>query len=170
MAWGCASARPTAPAPTAEDLYAKGVTLRGEGRRREAAAVWEAGLRVDPDHEPTQVALAGTLITLHDLSRAQELLDAASKSRPNDPRVWNEQGRLYMAAETYEAAAEAFARAFELDPAFHTARLGRIQALVELGDCDGARAELAALRKRQRLFLPLRATYRVRDCQPRVPQ
>ena len=165
----CQGTPPPAPPPPADaqTLYEQGLKLRAEGRRREAAEAWEAGLRADPQHVDTQVALAGTLITLREYARASALLETALAARPDDAAVWLEQGRLHFGLHEYEDAVDSFGEALELDPVLASARIGRLEAFVGLGRCDEARLELRALRERQR-FRYARAERLVRSCEPPV--
>ncbi len=163
--FGCAAAPAPGPhRPTADELYARGIHLRGEGRRREAVQLWERALRIDPNHAESQIALAGALIALHEQARARELLDAAKTQRSADPLLWLEYGRLNIDLHQYVDAVESFGRALQLDAQLHSARIGRLEAYAALGLCDEARTDLEALRKVRPVGFGVRADRLMRNC------
>ncbi len=72
----------------------------------------------------------------------------AAADNPEDPRILNYKGFVHRKTGDLDAAMTFYRRALEIDPDYILARSYMGQGLAELGDMDGARAQLAEIRAR----------------------
>lgn len=87
-------------------------------------------------HAPDPEAVIDQAIALREQARMTEaiaLLDAALRSAPGNPRLWQTLGTVHRANEDSVAAIAAFARAAQLAPADPLAAYGVAQATLEAG-------------------------------------
>jgi predicted Zn-dependent protease len=113
------------------------------GQPQEALARLEKSLRIAPDNHPLTMAYANALLQLSQPKRAETVLQAHSRRRPDDPAIW------YLLAETHglagnivgvhQARAEYFVLTGALDQA--TRQLGYALPLVRGNTLATARIE-----------------------------
>jgi tetratricopeptide (TPR) repeat protein len=134
----------------AEDLYLVSTQLAGLGRPEAASAVLEKALTLDPDHPDALVDRARWLATTDALARAADLALRLAALPGQGARGQALLGRIREIEGDHRGAAEAFARALELDPELTNAppgpgevrkHLARDQ--LALGEPDAALATLA---------------------------
>ena len=80
--------------------------------------------------------------------RYDEAMIVLAAANPDDPRILNYKGFVHRKTGKMDAAMEFYRRALEIDPDYILARSYMGQGLAELGDMDGARAQLAEIRAR----------------------
>lgn len=77
-----------------------------------------------------------------------DLWSAAITRAPSSARAWTGYASTRRAAGDLDAADRAIARAIALEPAFLTARVGRVYNLLARGDVAGARSAIEDVRRR----------------------
>jgi len=150
------SARAEAAAPraqahqaTPEALYAEGVALWRSGRRREAIALLDAALRVNPEF-PEALCMGGYILGESGKSGpALEFYRRAIGFKLDLPVAWSNMGKLLFSLRRYVEALGAFDGALALQPRDADVWNSRAGALRHLGRLEEA-AEAAdeALRLR----------------------
>lgn len=141
--------------PTVAAAYVNiGIAEGALGNIQGAVAILRQGRRMAREDPTVRVALANFLLDLAARSgiRRQELLEEAQLAAreatnlaPQDPSAWAMLGAAAYDAASYEAAAEAYGRASELDPFDAVPRLGLGLSLVRLGLWEDARPHLEAV-------------------------
>ncbi|SHM69304.1 Tetratricopeptide repeat-containing protein [Cryptosporangium aurantiacum] len=74
----------------------------------------------------------------YDADAAQDLLDRAEQVCPTEPRVWEGIGRVRFLRRDFDAAADAYRRATELDPGYDGGYQGLSDCAVARGDTTEA--------------------------------
>ncbi len=131
------------PDPDATRL-AGGVRLHQEGRLGEAAAVYEAILRLHPDHADALHLLG---LVAHQTGRPVEARDLLRRSLVENGTVavWHANlGLVLMALAEFDEAAESFRRAATLDPELEDAHCQLGNALSQAGRLGEAIGSLSA--------------------------
>jgi|SRR5579871_15961 len=104
---------------------------------RSDEALWLEAVRRAPQKIRPRVQLARTLRT----AEALDVLAAARRMAPQDPRVSAETGRVLLAAGQAQAALEEFSHAVAADPNDAESFNGRGVAFATLGQTDAARSD-----------------------------
>lgn len=99
-----------------------------------------------PEADPLELVAEGTRrLAVGDDGGALELLEPAARALPGNELAWYSLGLAAARLERWPLAAEAFARAAELDPANAVTRLNLGTAQARLGRCEEAVATLEGL-------------------------
>jgi tetratricopeptide (TPR) repeat protein len=111
---------------------------RDRGDRDGEIAVYREILTVEPDHQPTLLALAEALIQAERLAEAIPVLEQVERAHPDDLRTVLRLGFLAFESRDYEAARRRFERALELGPDQHEVSYFLGVTLRRLGRPDDA--------------------------------
>jgi superkiller protein 3 len=116
------------------DLYVDAVALRELGQNELAIAKLRSVLAADPKFALAYVELGKAHQALHDPNKALAAFERAAQLAP-----WSAQNQLHLAGTRkalaqYRPAAEAYARAAELDPKNIEALCGAAQCYLEAGE------------------------------------
>ena len=145
-----------------------GVIYHHQGRLHEAAAMFEAALRLNPNYTEAALNLA---VTYNDLGRYQEAKEVygqalrASRSGPRklDPfaqgKIANmhaDVGKAYDALALYPEAVREYEKALELCPHFQDIRTLLGTTLREMGALPAAVRELERVRRETPKYVPAR--------------
>lgn len=141
--------------PTVSAAYVNiGIAEAALGDLPGAVAILRQGRRMAEDDATVRIVLANYLLDLAARAtvRKQELLDEARASAeeatqltPDAPGAWIMLGATHFDAARYDAAADAYLKATELDPVDVVARLGCGLSLVRLGLWEDAEPHLTAV-------------------------
>jgi adenylate cyclase len=148
------------PAPTAADLYQRGlVYLHRLSRRSQRFAIelFQQALALDPRFGKAWAGLAGSHVMLYRYAEATaEHLESATRAaaraielEPLAPESWVAQGGVYTLTADFENALAAFQRSIELGPGLFEAHYYCGRACYEMGRYEQAAAlfeRAAALR------------------------
>jgi tetratricopeptide (TPR) repeat protein len=130
----------------AEAYFWLGDAYREEGQNPQALQAYETGLTWQPEQDANAWMSVGRLYeaegaweqAVHAYSQACHYVDQGKNGCPH-------AGRLYLAHEQYELAAQRYRDSLNQLPGWHPARLGLAQALLELGQIEEAQAHLTLL-------------------------
>ncbi len=100
--------------------------------QKKAIDYYHQALKADPKNVRALVGLGEIYLDLGDLDSANKSLGLARQTAPNDPRVQNILGRLFVQKGREELAVKAFEEALRLEPNNPTARYS-LQALQQSG-------------------------------------
>lgn len=118
----------------AQALNALGVIMRVQNRYRDAIALYERALALDPGNAGVFSNLGNALKDDHELDGAIEAHRRALALTPNDAKINHNLGVSLVQAGRFAEGIEAYDRALALDPAFADAAWDRARALLYLGD------------------------------------
>ncbi len=122
------------------DRLDRAIALHEAGRTKEAEALYNEILALEPDQADALNLLGLILQNRGDLDAAIGLADRALAADPDFPEALTNRARAYQASGRFaEAAADAM-RAMELDPELADAAVILCRARVVLGDSEGALA------------------------------
>lgn len=124
---------------------ALGFSLVGSGKPEAAVAEFERVLKSDPGHVQAGTALAAIYLQGGQPKRALQIAESLLKRRPDHPGVLNIAGEARARAGNAAAAAEAFTRAAQLDPAFLAPQLNLARLDIDQGRFDSASSRLEAV-------------------------
>ena len=108
-----AAARPDDP----DVVHLVARTAMGAGQLEQAAELFLHVLSLDPRQCYAMINLGRTYTALHRFAEAESFLRQAAACAPRLPAVFESLGNLYLAESLPQRAAEAFARADEIEPA-----------------------------------------------------
>ncbi len=111
-----------------------------------ARIAFEEALKIYPGHTGARVGMARIPLEAQDFAAAQQLADAIIGTAPDAAEAWYIKGAAAHAQGRFKEAAEAYGKAYELDPQHRQAALGEATALLEAGKPATAAALLNALR------------------------
>ena len=138
---------PLAAAP--EALYARGVALWRDGRRKEAVALLDAALRDHPDF-PEALCMGGYILgESGKIGPALEFYRRAIGLQLDSPAAWSNIGKLLFALGRYAEALDGFDAALALrpgDPDYWNSRAGALRQLGRLEESAAAAREALRLR------------------------
>jgi tetratricopeptide (TPR) repeat protein len=134
---------------TAGALYARGVAMWREGRRREAVGLLDAALRENPDF-PEALCMGGYILGESGKSAAAlQFYRRAISLKLDLPAAWSNAGKLLFELGRYAEALDGFQAALALQPGDPDLWNSRAGALRQLGRLDeSAEAAREALRLR----------------------
>jgi putative PEP-CTERM system TPR-repeat lipoprotein len=104
-----------------------------------ATQAFDEALRLDPGHGGALTGLARIPLMEGDFVRAQELARQAVTLSPDNEKAWFVLGAATQSLGQFEEAADAYARAYSIDPLYLQAATGEAAALL-----DGNRTREAA--------------------------
>ncbi|MGD0564844.1 MAG: DUF6165 family protein [Roseiarcus sp.] len=134
---------------TAEALYARGVALWRDGRRKEAIALLDAALRENPDF-PEALCMGGYILGESGKSGpALEFYRRAISLKLDLPAAWSNAGKLLFELGRYAEALDGFEAALALrpgDPDLWNSRAGALRKLGRLDESAAAAREALRLR------------------------
>ncbi len=113
-----------------------------DGQVEEAVSWFEAANRVAPDDSGTWTAWSNYYITLGRQDEARELLWRASKTEHVNERIFMALGRLELSESRFEAAAEGFRSALDINPDILEAHMHLGGLLCAHGDLRGGTMHL----------------------------
>ena len=113
--------------------YNRGNTLQGLGRAQDALAAYQQALQRDPTHALALFDVARLRWRLGDPEFSAEL-DAAQTAHPLSATAPSLRGQLFLRAQRYPEAAEAYALALQRAPNAAVLHDGLAQTLARLGD------------------------------------
>ena len=96
-------------------IYASGMD-HSPSRLGLGQAAIDAMLRISPNSSITHLALANHLFTQREYARAEEVLNAARTTSPNDPEVFMLRGYIDRRLGKWEDSTRAMLKALDLDP------------------------------------------------------
>lgn len=138
--------------PTLASLNARGIELCGQGRAREAIAVFAEGIARFPN---ASVLYHNLAIALDEIGAPKEALQAYESALMRAPHMTAAlvgKANLLMRDGRLEEARGAFDAALAVDPDCLAAHLGLYELLQIQGDSSGALEHQRRALKRQRLF------------------
>ncbi len=122
--------------------FREGLAFFKEGRLEEAEKAFLTALSESPAHAPSSVQLARIYSRWGRPEDARRTLQLALERRPNGIVLLNELGSLLLSETRAAEARPIFERAVAVEPGNPRARLGLAESLGELGNLEGALAEL----------------------------
>ncbi len=111
-----------------------------------AGIAFEQALKIKPLHAGGALGLARIPLVEGDFAEAERLATAAVENFPNDAQAWFLKGSALHAQSKNMEAAEAYARARDMDPGNSSAGLGEATALLDANQTTRAEALLQELR------------------------
>lgn len=115
------------------------------GRLDEAEAQLRLATRVADDHPGVQLIRGQVALARGDADTALAAFNEAAKAGPEDPLLQTCLGLAHLQRGFTDVGLQALRNALRLNPGLSDTRRLLIGALVEIGDFDGARAELRQL-------------------------
>jgi tetratricopeptide (TPR) repeat protein len=119
-------------------LVNRGTAFLREGQPAEAAALYEAALKMNPDDEDVHFNLGIALAKLGRLEEARNAYEAALKIFPEYPEVHNNLGNLLVSQGKMAEGVEHFKTALKSAPESASAHNNLGSALARQGDLDQA--------------------------------
>lgn len=121
-----------------DTLFLKAGLLATVERLDEAAALYQDILDIDPTYEEAAVFLAAIYEEQGHPKKMRKLLEEFTEANPQAGVAWYELGRLYLQAEQWEEAKNAFSQAARINPDYILAWIGLGFSCEELNDREGA--------------------------------
>jgi tetratricopeptide (TPR) repeat protein len=118
---------------------------RAGGREKEAETLLRQSLAIDAKGVTALAALAELRAREGDAAEAAELLKRATAVKADDAALWVSRAQAEAASKAHAAAALSLARALELEPGNHVARVRLAELYLDLGDDARASENLRAL-------------------------
>jgi len=134
-------------APPAGNEHAKAQAAFERGQYRQAVVHYQRLLRDDPDNAAYRAQLAESYELNNHLDLAEQHATQALASDRKNVETLLVMGRLRARQEVWQASKDFFERAVRADKKNPMAWAGLSQALISLGDRDGAEAASAEYRK-----------------------
>lgn len=103
------------------------------------------GGRAEPKSLEAVVERANRALSLGKLDEAEKQTDAAQKLYSDKPEVLNLRGAILIKRGRFDQAAEQFAKALQLDPAFYPAKYNLAQVLMLENKLDAAQTRFQEL-------------------------
>jgi tetratricopeptide (TPR) repeat protein len=128
------------PETSAADM-SKAVTLMGQGKMKEADAVFQMLLEKDPRQLDAALGRAQIALTAHQIDRADQMVTAVLKRNDNLPEAHNMKGVVLLLRKNNNDARNEFARAIQLQPRYVTPYLYLAIMARQSGDFAGAAAQ-----------------------------
>ncbi|MEZ6014779.1 MAG: tetratricopeptide repeat protein [Planctomycetota bacterium] len=125
-----------------------GIAQLRAGDTEAALAALRAALGALGPLDPAAIGALDAVIDAGHGAEAQGLAEALLVEHPDVPGLIFVQGRAFAATQRFDAAARAFARVAELQPALEGAPINEARARLALGDEAGAAAVLRAALER----------------------
>lgn len=125
------------------DFLAGTIALR-DGRTNDAAKLFEAVVKVEPNHAAAQYLYALTLNEQYQFSRAAERFEMAAALAPDDDRPAFKRGLILQADRKHAAAEAAYSEALKRNPNRTDAYLHRAQVRLNQGKATDALADCQA--------------------------
>ena len=143
--------RMVATSPTAPVAHHGLASVYAEqGLQLKAIEHYRRALELKPDHMGALNGLAVANIQMKKYEEARPPLQQALRLRPDLPDAYTNMGISYAMQDSYQVAIPYFVQAAKLNPRSPRARFNLGLALQQVGDHDGARAELEVLTKLDR--------------------
>jgi tetratricopeptide (TPR) repeat protein len=140
-------------------VYYYAVVQAALGKHAEAINAFKDALRQRPDHLPSQLRLADSLLAAGQLTESQEVYETVIKKNPGVANAHYGLGRIKASSGDQAAAAAHFQKAIELFPEYAAAHYALGLALRNSGETARAQEHLALSQKhklsRPRLEDPL---------------
>ena len=111
-------------------------------RFEEAVTALEHLIEVAPDHVGAYKELSDLYLRLGDEEKARAMMEQVTALGAEDPRLLYNLGAERFNAAEFEAAAEYFEQAVEIDPEFRDAYIRLAFTRLNLGDNEGAKESL----------------------------
>ena len=113
-----------------------------------AQIAFEEALKIDPAHTGSRLGMARIPLEAKDFAGAERLAGDVLAADPEVADAWYIKGASAHAQGRFQEAAEAYGRAYELDPQHLQAAIGEATALLEAGKPATAAALLKPLREK----------------------
>lgn len=97
-------------------LGREAVQAEDRGNTKQAIAICEKQLKLDPKYEPAMVHLAGLYFEDYRDKEAKQLLQRVVENNPNDPQVLVRVANVYLECGMEKEATQLFQKAIEVDP------------------------------------------------------
>jgi Flp pilus assembly protein TadD len=131
----------------AEAWIGVGTLAQARGRAAEARVAFGRAAALNPEDTAAWKGLGIARRQMGNPAGAEAAFRRVLALAPGDGDAWNNLGALYALARRWSEAEAAFARAAGSRPAPPAASLNLARVRLQLGDCAGARAALAAARE-----------------------
>jgi serine/threonine protein kinase/tetratricopeptide (TPR) repeat protein len=125
------------------DFLAAVIALR-DGRTKDAEKLFDAVVKVEPNHAAAQYLYALTLNEQFQFSRAAERFEMAAALAPDDDRPAYKRGLILQADRKYAKSEIAFSEALKRNPKSANAYLHRAQVRLNQGNATEALADCNA--------------------------
>jgi len=123
-------------------------TYGGLGRREQSKQAAEAALQAVPDYGPANVFMARLRADTGDFAGAVAALDTQLQRTPQDYEGWQVRGELlFLGLKKYDEALESYRQSIKIRPNYVQAHSGALTLLLARHDVEGAKAQLAELKK-----------------------
>lgn len=119
-------------------LHTLGLILADRHQYQQALPYLVQAAMLNPRDWKTQTALSGVYLKLGGREMAMRTLRQAHLNHPHEVSILVTLGEIYRDNRDYEAAAEAYRKAIELDASMHEVYSGLGNCLTHLGDFEGA--------------------------------
>ena len=119
------------------------------GQFDEAAAAFQRALEITPDAMEARLELAGQYLIRDMVDEAQAEYRLVVAASPGTADAHYGLSELYLRLDRFGDAAEAAAKALEVDPEHQRARYTRVRALARAGRDEEGRRELAEYQRRE---------------------
>ncbi len=126
-----------------EALAVAGLALAKMDQFRDARIALERALTIQPRQPMAAKALAAIHLSLGDTERGLARLRQAAELSPRDFRPWFTMGQVYLDLGKPQEAADVYAEAIKRNRYDVDSRLGRIDAILSVGQVDEAAREIA---------------------------
>lgn len=97
----------------AELIAYRGDAWLAQDKTAKAEEEYKLALSIDPNAPLAKLGLAKLALKKKDLSRAQQLVEEALQTTPDDRRLWRMKGRIAQAQKRFEEAEQAYTKAIE---------------------------------------------------------
>src|SRR5258708_24439958 len=102
--------------PEAARLNNLGAAYMNQQLFEKGLKAFQEAAALDPKLQIASLNQGIALLNLARIDPAKELLEAAGKNAPNDPRAWFSLGLLYKNSDNPQGSVDAFRRVTEIDP------------------------------------------------------
>lgn len=133
--------------PNVFAMHNLGCALMKRGANSEAIAQFERCAQIQPQNPYVRQALGYALLEAKKPTEALQQLKIAIRLKPDYARTWNTFGHVFASQQKWEAAADHFAAAIDLDKDDYDSYLFLAAAKRQMGQADEALADLESALK-----------------------
>lgn len=140
------------PAPETKGVAGALLALRGNallalGRQDESKALFDETIKTDTGHAEAYLGMARLALTKHNIAEAVTQTDLALAKSPRNVDAWLMKGDLMRAQANKDQAQAAYRQALQLSPNSAAIHLRLAGLFLDNKQYDGARGEIAIVRK-----------------------